>query len=229
MIIFLIRHAESADNAARLYGGVRDSDLTEFGMLQASVTGDYLQKYSVKSIFSSGLIRAYRTASVIAMKAKLDCDIEISENLVEKNFGLLEGTSFNCVTPEVVDSMENNDSISSRLSQFVKNELAEKIAMLNYDDDIAIVSHGVTLRAMLDIIVSSHVLSTPSILTGHVVRMLDNAAYYKIELDKETGVILSLESNVNEHLSGLRRHKVASRTIYDSRQTRLDSYFKRLG
>ena len=60
--IYLIRHGESLANAARLFIGHTDMDLTERGHRQAEKTAQYLKSVPVDAIYASDLCRAYHTA-----------------------------------------------------------------------------------------------------------------------------------------------------------------------
>ncbi|PSK40066.1 2,3-bisphosphoglycerate-dependent phosphoglycerate mutase [Elsinoe australis] len=67
MLIFFIRHGETVDNVAGIYAGVRDSELTNHGILQARQLGDCLKQSRcfIRLILASPLQRARRTAEAI--------------------------------------------------------------------------------------------------------------------------------------------------------------------
>jgi len=60
--IIIVRHGESLANAAGIYLGHTDWDLSELGKEQARVVADYLAEEKLDAIYSSDLIRAYNTA-----------------------------------------------------------------------------------------------------------------------------------------------------------------------
>ncbi|KZF19899.1 phosphoglycerate mutase-like protein [Xylona heveae TC161] len=104
MRLFLIRHGETVDNVAQVYAGVRDSALTNHGVLQVNRLGQHLAKSGVKltHIFSSDLLRAFRTAEAIRL-AQADQhgpkDTAVLETvqlsiLREQDYGYYEGKPF---------------------------------------------------------------------------------------------------------------------------------------
>lgn len=62
MRIYLVRHGESLGNAARMYLGHTDLDLSERGREQAEMTAQALSEIEFDAIYSSDLLRAYNTA-----------------------------------------------------------------------------------------------------------------------------------------------------------------------
>ena len=61
-VIHIIRHGESLANAARVYIGQMDWDLSARGYEQAEAAARYLSDLHVDAIYSSDLKRAYNTA-----------------------------------------------------------------------------------------------------------------------------------------------------------------------
>lgn len=66
--LYLIRHGESEANAARIFIGHTDKDLTEKGHRQAENTAEFLKDLSVDVIYASDLLRAYHTAEHTAAR-----------------------------------------------------------------------------------------------------------------------------------------------------------------
>ena len=60
--IYIVRHGQSAANAAAVIAGHTDPELTELGVTQAGVTADALAAVHFDAIYSSDLKRAYGTA-----------------------------------------------------------------------------------------------------------------------------------------------------------------------
>jgi probable phosphoglycerate mutase len=84
--IFLIRHGQTERNLERRITGQEDSDLTPLGIKQAELTGQYLKKYNITSIYSSDLNRAYNTALIIG--ERINKKPIKDERLRENNLGL---------------------------------------------------------------------------------------------------------------------------------------------
>ncbi|KAI9820750.1 MAG: hypothetical protein M1827_005120 [Pycnora praestabilis] len=110
MKLFLIRHGETVDNVAGVYAGVRDSALTNHGILQANRLGQHFASSGLRftKIFSSNLQRAFKTAEAIKL-AQLDVQVSKPPSdsreihavemtrlpiLREQDFGFYEGKPF---------------------------------------------------------------------------------------------------------------------------------------
>lgn len=91
MAIFLVRHGETASNAARVVQ-TPETPLSERGMAQAERLAIRLASASVGRILSSDLPRARMTAECVqsATGAPLDFDA----GLQERNFGDVRGTPY---------------------------------------------------------------------------------------------------------------------------------------
>jgi probable phosphoglycerate mutase len=89
-IIHLIRHGETATNG-QCYAGRQDVPLTARGHHQALGIVTEMKKVPLAAVFSSPLRRARDTARPLASDAGLD--LRISADLVELDFGDLEGKS----------------------------------------------------------------------------------------------------------------------------------------
>ncbi len=91
--VYLIRHGESELNRQKRFAGWTDCCLTDLGINQATEVALRLADMAtVDAIFSSDLIRAKKTAQIIA--DKMDCPLTISESLREINLGAWEALTF---------------------------------------------------------------------------------------------------------------------------------------
>lgn len=66
MNIYLVRHAQKDTSIKHKKKDDYDRDLTEVGLKQAKELAKYLISYSITKIFSSDMLRAIRTAEIIA-------------------------------------------------------------------------------------------------------------------------------------------------------------------
>ena len=69
--IYIIRHGQSLGNVDKnLYGSVPDNqiELSEKGIQQAQILGEYFNQYASSIIYTSSLVRAQQTAELIASK-----------------------------------------------------------------------------------------------------------------------------------------------------------------
>ena len=64
-LLILIRHGQSIWNAANLFTGWTDVELSEQGLIEAKEAGKKLSNLSLDLIFTSDLIRAQKTAEII--------------------------------------------------------------------------------------------------------------------------------------------------------------------
>ncbi|KHN95550.1 phosphoglycerate mutase family protein [Metarhizium album ARSEF 1941] len=160
MHLLLIRHVESVDNAASLYGGSRDAGLTAHGALQAQRLASSLaeSRLLVKHIFSSNLERAVKTAHAIrdaqnnAHQSALTV-VELAE-LREKHFGNWEGVKFASGSTQhkpVQTGAETLESLRARCNAFLEQCLAPVMTAQTVEPDnncVVVVGHGISLGVL---------------------------------------------------------------------------------
>jgi len=147
MKIYLIRHGETDWNSQGRYQGREDIPLNENGIKQAERCGNALKGECFKAIITSPLIRAKRTAEIIA-----DCNsinqIIIEPNITERDFSKVSG-----MTPkerEVFyasgeeDDKEPFEDLSKRMLTSIY-----KYAEQYNDDNIIMISHGASINSVL--------------------------------------------------------------------------------
>jgi broad specificity phosphatase PhoE len=83
--LYLIRHGESASNAARREGKAAyfDPPLTPVGVEQARRLGERMAAYGVDAVYASPLQRAYNTGAAIAQR--LGLEVRVLDDLQEIN------------------------------------------------------------------------------------------------------------------------------------------------
>jgi 2,3-bisphosphoglycerate-dependent phosphoglycerate mutase len=89
--ITLLRHGESIGNAGNYYQGLHDFDLSARGEAQAQALAEewYSAGVSFDQVISSPLLRARRTAEIIA--ARLGIPLEFDPDWMEMDNGVLAG------------------------------------------------------------------------------------------------------------------------------------------
>jgi broad specificity phosphatase PhoE len=92
-VLYLVRHGQTAANAAGLLLGRADPPLTELGRRQARAIADALPAPS--RVVSSPLSRARDTAAAFGQR------VEIDERWVEMDYGELDGRPVGSVTAEL--------------------------------------------------------------------------------------------------------------------------------
>lgn len=86
---YLVRHGESEWNVSRKVQGHQDIPLTANGEQQARTLALELKDVDFDEVFSSDLVRAKRTAEIIALEKNLA--VTTTERLRERSFGKIEG------------------------------------------------------------------------------------------------------------------------------------------
>lgn len=90
--LFLVRHGQSAGNAAGRFGGHSPTPLSELGRRQAEITARTLAKEKIEAIYSSDLLRAVETAKPLA--DVLEQPVITASAFRERKVGVLEGLTF---------------------------------------------------------------------------------------------------------------------------------------
>jgi len=91
--MILLRHGQSVWNAANIFTGWTDVDLSEVGVAEATKAGNQLAETAIDVVHTSGLIRAQRTAEIVMENNRVSsnvpthCDIRLNE----RHYGDLQG------------------------------------------------------------------------------------------------------------------------------------------
>jgi broad specificity phosphatase PhoE len=200
--IYLLRHAQ-AQEPQRYHGRRSDPDLTGIGEAQAQALGKRLAGFKLDFIYTSPLARARRTAAAVAQYQ--ECTVEVVKDLAEIDFGRWEGLTYQDITlqdPQAYSSWiddpthftppagESIDSFFQRV-----REAFEWIRVDHRQGDIAVVSHGGAIRA----VVCSYLgLGTAGFWTFKV----ELASISLLEFD-ETGRCVLERLNDTCHLEGI--------------------------
>lgn len=156
---YIVRHAESKANESGIRAGQIDYELSEKGEQQAVARAADLKNINFDEAFSSDLIRAKRTAKIIATEHKLA--IQATNLLRERAWGKeLEGKTreetrkpleeFHKMNYEerlkvkVFPDMESDEEIIARFITFLR-----ETAILHPTKTILVVSHANLIRTFL--------------------------------------------------------------------------------
>lgn len=160
--IYFVRHGETIWNTLKIFQGRQDSPLTEVGINQAEKLSEYIKDIHFDKIYSSPQSRAKKTAEILLGNRKLNI-IEIPE-LQEINMGNVEGIpreNFEKNFPEEYHNFWNNAiaynpiAFNGESYQEVLDRVKvglEKLIQENKNGTVLVVSHGVTLKAIFNII-----------------------------------------------------------------------------
>lgn len=157
MILYLVRHGETAYNRDGLGLGRSDVPLTPLGRTQAAALGQRLADQPITRILSSPLARALDTAAAIA--GERGVTIEPRAELLELDVGLTEGMTFPAMRerfPDFLRAWGSPAGVSARMPggesiEDVANRLAPFAAELRELDapGVAVVSHNFVARVLL--------------------------------------------------------------------------------
>ena len=148
MAILLIRHGETALNAARIVQ-LPDTPLNERGKLQARRLARRLGEYDLRAIVSSDYARARMTAEAIAQGCRLP--ITFRESLRERNFGENRGKShvdlgYDLFAPDFHPrGGESWEQFHERVAQAWEEVLA---LAADSEGDLAVVTHALVCRSL---------------------------------------------------------------------------------
>jgi len=158
--LILVRHAQSAGNALRVFSGGMDVPLTDFGRRQAEALADRLASHPIAAVYASGLQRARDTAQATAARHGLE--VTVIDGLRECGLGEAEGRTWAEVQErwviglgarwaDAITGAEPGDEVRARVSSTI-DTLLER-----HRDEVALcVSHaGAITHAM------QHVLGLP--------------------------------------------------------------------
>jgi len=160
--IYLVRHGETEGNISHLLQGQHDSPLTANGIKQAQTLAVELKSAHFSAIYSSDLLRAYKTAEYVAIDQQLT--VTTTKLLRERFFGRFEGkpwlyfqrklemllaehqelTNTKNLFHQVDPAVESDDAIAERAIRFLR-----QVALVHLRQSILVVTHGGTMRAVL--------------------------------------------------------------------------------
>jgi broad specificity phosphatase PhoE len=148
--LLLIRHGETIWNQERRCQGFSDIALSDSGESQAGALARALRSAPLSAVYSSDLVRAKRTAEIIAEPHRIL--IKTDARLRELNQGELEGENMSGLLtdhPELLKEwMENPADVvmpggeSMRKLQSRAWSAIEEIARNHPDDTVAVVAHN---------------------------------------------------------------------------------------
>ena len=190
--IYLVRHCEALGNLSRVFQGRTDLDITDLGEKQLEKLSERFKEIKLDKIYSSPLIRAYKTA--LAIRGNRDIEIEIYKDLSEIDGGIIENKPF-------ADTFEKNPVLKEiwlnhpedfapeggepmRVSyQRITNAFWD-IVNQNKGKTVALATHGGIIRCLLCKLIYDDI---SKLIT---VPLFDNTAVGYIEIDDSNKIEL---------------------------------------
>lgn len=158
--LYFIRHGLSELNVKGLYAGHTETPLTDEGRRQAKKAGRDATGLNIDLIVSSPLGRALETAQLAAKEIGYPEDkIIVDDRLIERHFGELEAQPYSPHHSEdhrLQHGAETSEKLIDRVRGFL-DWLESQQA-----DNILVVSHGSTGRALRSLIKEDFPFSHPS-------------------------------------------------------------------
>ena len=163
MEIYFIRHGETLWNTLKIFQGSSDSPLTELGISQAEKLSKRLKDVEFTEFYSSPMGRTIQTSKIIMGDRKQE--LKFIEEFREISMGDMEGVprqEFENTHPkEFFDFFNNpveydptayNGENYYQVIERVRKGLEKLLSYHKDSDRVAVVTHGVTLKALFHII-----------------------------------------------------------------------------
>jgi probable phosphoglycerate mutase len=147
-VIFLIRHGETADNAARIVQ-LPDAPLSSRGIAQAERLARRLAREGVAQILSSDLARARTTAE--CLQRVTGAPLTFEPLLHERNFGDIRGTPYAELRVDIFapDYLPSNGESWPMFHARVDRAWERVQALASSGDgNLAVVTHGLVCRSL---------------------------------------------------------------------------------
>lgn len=156
--LWLVRHGETNWNVTQRYCGWSDVPLSRTGRAQARWLAHQLAPVRLQAIYCSDLSRAHETATLIAARQMQAVPLRISKQWRELNFGEWEGLTYDDIVRQshsmpafFTDPLHHAPPGGESLIDLLQRLRLALIQLQTETSagDIAIVSHGGLLRALL--------------------------------------------------------------------------------
>ena len=156
MKLYIVRHGETDWNNEKKLQGRSDVPLNDYGRELAYITAEALKDVSFDAIYSSPLIRAYETATIL--KGDRDIDIIKDERLREMCFGEYEGKHTAGLPQEFwyffdapekyipTEGGETYEQVLDRAKEFIDTVVVPNSQKM---DTMMIVAHGAMNKAIM--------------------------------------------------------------------------------
>jgi broad specificity phosphatase PhoE len=149
----LIRHGETIANAAGIWQGQGDADLSEHGEAQARALGGRLAAEDFDFVVSSDLVRTLRTSALAGLDPEEDAgwremDIGAWEGLTRREVGDRFAEEFEAIRAGEDVPMGGGETWSAFAAR-VEDALARLLERMPEDGRVAVVAHGGVIHAVL--------------------------------------------------------------------------------
>lgn len=163
--LVLMRHGESEWNKENRFTGFKDVDLSEKGVEEAKNAGVQLQSIAFDKVYTSTLMRAYKTAQ-LALDAAAQGHLSLikHDDLRERDYGDLTGLNKDETRQKYGDEQVHiwrrsydvqppgGESLADVVARVTPYYKAHILPDIQAGKNVLIAAHGNTLRALLIIL-----------------------------------------------------------------------------
>jgi probable phosphoglycerate mutase len=182
--VVIVRHAETVDNAARVWQGHKDTELSDRGREQVRAAAPHLAAYAPALIVSSDLRRAASTADAIA--GLTGREVRLDARLREVHVGEWEGLHADEVRaryPDVIAALDRGEDAPRGVTGETRADVAQRAggALREIADELMpgetaiVVAHGVSAR-----VAASELVGLDQDASDAVFRGLDNCHWIEL-------------------------------------------------
>ena len=199
--IVIMRHAQTVDNAARIWQGHKDSDLSDRGREQVAAAAPHLAAYEPALLVSSDLRRAASTADAIAALTGLE--VRLDARWREVHVGEWQGLHADEVRaryPEVLAALDRGEDVPKGVTGETRADVAVRTgaALRELERELlpgetaVIVAHGASGR-----VAAAELIGLDQDTSEAIFRGLDNCHWVEL-----TEVGKSFSEQVRWRISG---------------------------
>ena len=147
----MVRHGETDWNLDGRVQGREDIPINNNGIKQAIDTAGAFHDKNIELIITSPLIRARKTAEIIADKLGGQVEVKVDDGLIERDFGIRSGMTIDKKKTfdlfNVGEDGESLDEVKARVIVTI-NHYASQYK----DSNLIMVSHGAAINAALSVV-----------------------------------------------------------------------------
>jgi broad specificity phosphatase PhoE len=182
--IVIMRHAETVDNAARVWQGHKDSDLSDRGREQVAAAAPHLAAYEPALLISSDLRRAASTADAIAQLTDLEVRLDVRWR--EVHVGEWQGLHADEVRaryPEVLAALDRGEDVPKGVTGETRADVAKRtgaalrelVQELLPGETAVVVAHGASGR-----VAAAELIGLDQDISEGIFRGLDNCHWVEV-------------------------------------------------
>lgn len=203
--VLLIRHGQTDWNLEGRWQGHTDVPLNQAGLEQARALAEHLRNRPITAVYSSDLTRALMTAERIAEARGLT--VQIDHRLREMNLGVFQGLTIQEIKARYPDEWEAmmldymgyvlpKGESRATMQRRAYEALAEYVECQPDESEIALVTHGGTIRVLLLRLFSDDPMGQKSLHNTSITMLeTDGGSWYMRELASTSHLVKAGDSH----------------------------------